>query len=169
MNQGEKELKRVTHNFEPVYDENSRILILGTMPSPKSRELGFYYGHPRNRFWNVISDLCGEELPQTVEEKKTLALRCHIAVWDVLQSCEIHGADDGSIRNPIANDLSVILSNADIKAVFTTGTKAAALYRKFCFPRTNIAAKPLPSTSPANCTMSYEELKRHYAQILNFL
>ena len=99
----------ITHNFQPIYDQESRILMLGTMPSPKSREVGFYYGHPRNRFWKVISDVCGEGLPLTKEEKISFALRNRIAVWDVLAGCEIKGADDGSIRNPKANDMKRIL------------------------------------------------------------
>lgn len=159
----------VTHEFEPIFDAGARILMLGTMPSPKSREIGFYYGHPRNRFWSVVSDVCGEVLPQTIEEKTAFAKRNHIAVWDVLKSCEIRGADDSSIRNPIPNDMSEVLDYADIRAIFTTGTKAAALYKKYCFPKTGIPAITLPSTSPANCRTSYETLFQAYRQILPFL
>lgn len=159
----------ITHNFTPVFDKNSRILMLGTMPSPKSREVGFYYGHPRNRFWKVISDICRESLPNTTEDKITLALSHHIAVWDVLAGCDICGADDSSIRNPKANDLDIILSHADIRAIFTTGTKAYQLYQKYCYPKTGIKAAMLPSTSPANCRVSYEELKTAYSAILKYL
>lgn len=144
------ELEQVVHDFAPVFDKESRVLMLGTMPSPKSRETGFYYGHPRNRFWKVMADVCGEEQPQTREDKIAFALRNHIAVWDVLAGCEIRGADDSSIRNPRANDLSRILDAADIKAIFTTGTKAAQLYKRYCYPVTGIEAVALPSTSPAN-------------------
>lgn len=158
----------VTHDFEPIYNENSRVLLLGTMPSPKSREIGFYYGHPRNRFWKVVSDVCGEELPETKEDKIAFALRNKIAVWDVLEGCEIRGADDSSIRNPRANDMDVILKHADIRAIFTTGTKAAQLYKRYCFPKTGIASIVLPSTSPANCRVSYEELYEAYAIITKF-
>ena len=159
----------ITHQFEPIYDEKSRVLMLGTMPSPKSREVGFYYGHPRNRFWKVMSDVCGEELPETIEEKIAFAQRNKIAVWDVLAGCEIKGADDSSIRNPKANDMRVILEHADIQAIFATGTKAAALYKKYCYPQTGIEIITLPSTSPANCRVKYEELYRAYAQIRKYL
>ena len=106
-------------------NEMEHVLMLGTMPSPKSREVGFYYGHPRNRFWKVVSAVCGEALPETKEEKIAFALRNHIAVWDVLAGCEIHGADDSSIRNPEPNDMNRILKEADIQAIFATGQKAA--------------------------------------------
>lgn len=162
------ELEQVVHDFAPVFDKESRVLMLGTMPSPKSRETGFYYGHPRNRFWKVMADVCGEEQPQTREDKIAFALRNHIAVWDVLAGCEIRGADDSSIRNPRANDLSRILDAADIKAIFTTGTKAAQLYKRYCYPVTGIEAVALPSTSPANCRMSYEELYLAYKKIAGY-
>lgn len=163
------ESEYVTHNFTPIFDGNSRILMLGTMPSPKSREAGFYYGHPRNRFWKVVSDVCGEKLPEKREDKIAFALRNKIAVWDVLAGCEIKGADDSSIRNPVPNDMNVILTHADIKAIFTTGTKAAQLYRKYCYPKTGIEAIVLPSTSPANCRISYEELYKTYKVICDYL
>jgi len=158
----------VTHTFPPVFDQYSRILILGTIPSPKSRELGFYYGHPRNRFWKVVADVCKESLPVTIAEKTAFSLRNHIAVWDVLKSCEICGADDGSIRNPVANDMDEVLKHADIRAIFTTGTKATNLYRKYCFPKTGVSSIMLPSTSPANCRTSYEELRKAYKQIREY-
>lgn len=152
----------VTHEFAPVFDEHSRILVLGTIPSPKSREQGFYYGHPRNRFWKVLADVLGEEIPVTIEEKKAMALANHIAIWDVLASCEISGADDASIKEPVVNDMSVIFEHADIKAVYTTGGKATALYRKYCEPKGYLPCEGLPSTSPANCGMKYEELRERY-------
>lgn len=158
-------LEHIIHNFSPIFDDKSRVLMLGTMPSPKSREVGFYYGHPRNRFWKVVSDVCGESMPETKEDKIAFALRNKIAVWDVLSGCEICGADDSSIRNPVPNDMSVILENADIQAIYTTGTKAFQLYQKYCFPQTGISAIRLPSTSPANCRMSYEELYEAYSII----
>lgn len=163
------EIEMVMHDFAPIYNEKSRILMLGTMPSPKSREVGFYYGHPRNRFWKVVSDVCGEEIPETKEEKIAFSLRNKIAVWDVLAGCEIKGAEDSSIRNPIPNDMSIILENADIRAVFTTGTKATQLYKKYCYPKTKIPAIGLPSTSPANCGTSYEKLYEAYSEILKYL
>lgn len=163
------EAEYVTHDFEPVFDEHSRVLMLGTMPSPKSREVGFYYGHPRNRFWKVVSDVCGEPLPETIGDKKAFALRNKIAVWDVLAGCEIKGAEDSSIRNPVPNDMCRILENADVQAIFTTGTKAAQLYKKYCYPKTGIEAIPLPSTSPANCRTSYEELYDAYKKIRKYI
>jgi len=162
-------MMKVTHDFAPVFNEESRILMLGTMPSPKSRETGFYYGHPRNRFWKVVSDVCGEELPVAREDKIAFALRNKIAVWDVLAGCEIEGADDSSIRNPVPNDMSRILEYADIQAIFTTGTKAAQLYKRYCYQKTGMEAYALPSTSPANCRMTYEELYRAYSGICKYL
>ena len=159
----------VTHEFEPVFDEHSTVLILGTMPSPKSREQGFYYGHPRNRFWSVLAEVLEEPQPSTIEEKKRMLLSHGIAVWDVLKSCEICGADDGSIRNPVPNDMQRILSQARIRAVFTTGGKAAALYKKYCLPATGIPAAALPSTSPANCGMSYKTILDSYLEIRKYL
>ncbi|MCI8581364.1 MAG: DNA-deoxyinosine glycosylase [Dorea sp.] len=159
----------ITHSFAPIYDSHSRILILGTMPSPKSREVGFYYGHPRNRFWKVVSDVCGESLPETKEDKIAFALSHRIAVWDVLAGCDICKADDSSIRNPKANNMDIILSHTNIRAIFTTGTKAYQLYQKYCCPKTGIKAISLPSTSPANCRTSYEELKNAYSIVLKYL
>ena len=119
----------VTHEFDAFFDKDSRVLILGTIPSPKSREQGFYYGHPQNRFWKVLADVLDEEFPQTVEERKGFLKRNHIALWDVLESCEIKGASDVSIRNARPNDMNRILQEADIRAIFATGAKAAQLYK----------------------------------------
>lgn len=162
--------QQVIHPLAPVFDERSRVLILGTMPSPKSRETGFYYGHPQNRFWRVMAELLDEPFPASREERLALALRRHFALWDVLVSCVIRGADDGSIREPEANDLSAVLSAAPIEAIFTTGTKAAALYRKLCLPKTGVEAIALPSTSAANCRFySYEQLVKAYAAVKEYL
>lgn len=162
--------QQVIHPLAPVFDERSRVLILGTMPSPKSRETGFYYGHPQNRFWRVMAELLDEPFPASREERLALALRRHFALWDVLASCVIRGADDGSIREPEANDLSAVLSAAPIEAIFTTGTKAAALYRKLCLPKTGMEAIAPPSTSAANCRFySYEQLVKAYAAVKEYL
>lgn len=162
--------QQVIHPLAPVFDERSRVLILGTMPSPKSRETGFYYGHPQNRFWRVMAELLDEPFPASREERLALALRRHFALWDVLATCVIRGADDGSIREPEANDLSAVLSAAPIEAIFTTGTKAAALYRKLCLPKTGMEAIALPSTSAANCRFySYEQLVKAYAAVKEYL
>ncbi|MGI6010128.1 MAG: DNA-deoxyinosine glycosylase [Ruminococcus sp.] len=164
-----QKLQRVIHEFAPVFDERSRVLMLGTMPSPKSRENGFYYGHPRNRFWPVLAEVCGSPCPGTREEKVKFALDHRIAVWDVLAGCDICGADDSSIQNPVPNDIKAILDQADIQAVFTTGTKAYALYQKYCRQKTGMEAFCLPSTSPANCRVSYEDLVKAYSRILEYL
>ena len=161
--------ERITHAFDPVFDFESRILILGTMPSPKSRELGFYYSHPRNRFWPVHAKIFGEEIPKTPEEKRNFCLRNKIALWDVLKECDIEGASDSSIKNAVPNDLSVILNSAKIQAIFATGATAAKLYKKFIEPETKIPATALPSTSPANAKIKFEELVEEYKIILEYL
>lgn len=160
----------VTHEFGAFFDKDSRVLILGTIPSPKSREQGFYYGHPQNRFWKVLADVLGEKVvPQTVEERKKFLKRNRIALWDVLESCEIKGASDVSIRNARPNDMNRILQAADIRAIFATGAKAAQLYKKLCFPECGVEAVRLPSTSPANCGCSDEKLREAYSQICKYL
>ena len=158
----------VFHELPPVFDKESRILVLGTIPSPKSREQGFYYGHPRNRFWKMMALVFEEPMPETVEERRTMALRNHVAIWDVLASCTIRGAEDASIRDVVPNDIRLILSQADIRAVFTTGAKAAALYRKYCEPVCSMPCISLPSTSPANCRMKDEELLQYYRQLRQY-
>lgn len=162
-------MEHIIHSIEPVFDTESRVLILGTMPSPKSREVQFYYGHPQNRFWRVLAAVLGEELPQSVPEKKAMLLRHRIALWDVLAECEITGASDSSIRNPVANDLSVILGHAPVQAVFTTGATAWKLYTRLQKPHTGIEAVRLPSTSPANCAVKMEALTEAYKAILPWL
>lgn len=162
-------MEHIIHSIEPVFDAESRVLILGTMPSPKSREVQFYYGHPQNRFWRVLAAVLGEEVPQSVPEKKAMLLRHQIALWDVLAECEITGASDSSIRNPVANDLSVILDHAPVQAVFTTGATAWKLYTRLQKPHTGIEAVRLPSTSPANCAVKMEALTEAYKAILPWL
>ena len=160
---------RVRHEFGPFYDKESKILILGSIPSPKSREQGFYYGHPQNRFWKVLADVLGETVPETVDERKNMLSKHHIALWDVLDSCEIKGASDTSIKDPVPNDMNVILREADIRAIFTTGAKADELYKKMCYHICGVASIRLPSTSPANCGYSYDKLKEAYSQILEYI
>ena len=148
----------VRHGFLPVYDRHSEVLILGSFPSVKSREGQFYYHHPQNRFWQVVSRILGEKLPKTVEEKKIMLLKNHIAVWDVIESCDIIGSSDSSIKNVVAADIGRILKEADIQAVYVNGGKADSLYRKYCEPQTKKKAVKLPSTSPANASWSLERL-----------
>ena len=161
--------KTVTHEFGPFYNCNSRVLILGSIPSPKSREQGFYYGHPRNRFWTVMADILEEEFPETVDDRKALLAQHKIALWDVLASCEIKGADDSSIRNPKANNLKMIIDASEVRAVFATGKKAEALYNRYCRSSCGIDIICLPSTSPANCGCSYERLRDEYSRILKYI
>ena len=149
---------RLSHEFGPVYDKHSRVLILGSFPSVKSRELGFYYGHAQNRFWPLIADLLGEDVPETIALKKRLVLARGIALWDVIESCEIAGSADSSIRDARANDLRPVLKEADIRLILTNGRKADELYRKHIYPVTGIEAVCMPSTSPANAAWSMERL-----------
>lgn len=155
--------ERVAHEIAPVFDERSRVLILGTMPSPKSREAGFYYMHPQNRFWKMLSAVLDEPLPPTAEERRGMCLRHNIALWDVLASCDIDGAADSSITNAVPNDIGGLLNKCPITAVFTTGKKAHALYRRF-FPDL-MSDVCLPSTSPANRTVTEEEMLKEYGNI----
>ena len=158
------------HTLEPVFDAHSRVLMLGTMPSPKSREAQFYYAHPQNRFWPTLAKLFSEPTPQTGEERRAFALRRGIALWDVLQSCEIEGASDASIRHAVPNELSIVLDSAPIRAVFTTGRRAYELYNRLCLHKmTEISCVCLPSTSPANRRFSDAELMKAYSAILNYL
>lgn len=156
----------VTHEIQPVFDSRSRVLLLGTMPSPASREQGFYYGHPQNRFWRVLAAIFNEPAPRTVDEKRDMLLRHYIALWDVLASCEIEGASDASIRDAQPNDLARIFDVADIRAVFATGTKAGELYRKLIEPTLGAPCTTLPSTSPANAKMKLDDLTDAYGKAL---
>lgn len=159
----------VQHPLEPIFDERSRVLVLGTMPSPKSREVGFYYGHPQNRFWRVLARLFDEPLATTNERRRDQLLRHHIALWDVLASCEIEGASDASISKAVPNDLRRILDAAPIEAVFCTGAKAAELYARLCEDDCGLPAVKLPSTSPANAAVKLDELVEEYRVLLGHL
>ncbi|MEC4184019.1 DNA-deoxyinosine glycosylase [Adlercreutzia sp. R21] len=153
---------RVEHTIDPVYDGRSEVLVLGTMPSPKSREEGFFYGHPQNRFWRALAALFDEPVPENNAERTDLLLRRHIALWDVLASCDIEGASDASIANAQPNDLTRILQAAPVRRVFCTGSAAARLYGKLCELETGIPAVKLPSTSPANAAWSLPRLVEAY-------
>ena len=158
--------QHITHPFAPVFDKESEILILGTLPSVKSRESQFYYGHPQNRFWLVLAHLYGAAIPKTDLEKKALLLQNHVALWDVIQSCDIHGSSDSSIRNVVPTDLHRIIHVAGIRKIYANGAKAAALYRKYQLPDTGIDIVPLPSTSPANAAWNLERLCKAWSVIL---
>ena len=157
----------VTHAFQPVYNAESRILILGTMPSPQSIKHGFYYSHPQNRFWPLLSALFHEPLPQTPEEKTALVLKHHLALWDVLAKCEINGAADSSIRKPVPNDFTLILRDTRIDRIYTTGKAAYTLFQKHVAPVIGRDANYLPSTSPANQALfPWEKLLAEWQTLL---
>lgn len=156
------EYTHIVHGFEPVFDENSRVLILGSLPSVKSREDGFYYGHPRNRFWTVIAALTDSPLPLTREDKMSMLLKAGIAVWDVVAECDIIGSSDSSIKNVKPTDLKRVLDGCSIKAIFANGGTAAGLYGKFQRSLTGRDIITLPSTSPANAAWSAERLTEEW-------
>lgn len=161
--------QHVTHTFAPVYDKKSRILILGTFPSVKSREQQFFYGHPQNRFWKLLAQLTGENVPASISEKKTLLLSHGIAIWDVIQSCDIIGSADSSIRNVVPCDISQILKHSPIEAIFGNGAKACSLYEKYLLPLTHRPIEKLPSTSPANAAFSLEKLAKSWNAITPYI
>ena len=160
---------QINHTIEPIYDEYSRVLILGSIPSIKSREDGFYYAHPRNRFWKTLEQVFKENIGESKEEKIKFLKNHKIALFDVLQSCDITSSSDSSIKNSIPNDFTPILKTAKIQAIFTTGQKSYSLYQKHCYPSTKINAILLPSTSPANCSKGIEQkLIQEYSKIREF-
>ena len=157
----------IVHPIPPVYDENSKLLILGSFPSVKSREACFFYGHPQNRFWKLMAAIFEDELPQTTEEKRALLLRHNIAVWDVIKSCDITGSSDASIKNVVPNDLSVILNTADIRNIYVNGKTAYKYFEKYTKPTIQREAICLPSSSPANAAWSFERLAAEWKRLMN--
>ena len=155
----------ITHPFKPIYDSSSKILILGTLPSVKSRENEFYYGHPKNRFWKVVAAVVGETEPKSVAEKTEMLLRHNIALWDVIDSCDIAGSSDSSIRNVVPTDLCGIIKESGIERIFANGRKAAELYDKYQRAATGMDITGLPSTSPANAAWSFERLLAEWKKI----
>ena len=159
-------MTHVTHEIiPPFFDQDSKILILGSIPSKKSREAQFYYMHPQNRFWKILELLFHE----TIEDKKTFLKFHHIALWDVIASCDIESSSDATIKNVIPNDISEILTSANIKMIFTTGKTAEKYYQKYIYPKTKRKTICLPSTSPANCRLSQDDLLESWKVILEFL
>ncbi|MCH5266862.1 MAG: DNA-deoxyinosine glycosylase [Lachnospiraceae bacterium] len=152
------EYQHIKHEFEPVFDSNSRILILGTLPSVKSRERNFYYGHPQNRFWKLLAWIYEKNVPGTIAEKREFLLKNRIALWDVVSECDIAGSSDSSIRNVIPADINIILENAQIEKIYVNGGRAYELYMKYCYPVTKREIVKLPSTSPANAAFTMERL-----------
>ena len=159
----------IKHPIEPVWDKNSKVLILGSFPSVKSREYGFFYGHPQNRFWRVLAEITGDSLPDTVQNKKAFLLSHGIALWDVIAACDISGSADSTIRNVVPNDISPILKGTDIGAIFVNGRTSAALYSKYTEPLTGRSAIYLPSTSPANAAWTIQRLCTEWRAIISYL
>ncbi|NLC88789.1 MAG: DNA-deoxyinosine glycosylase [Clostridiaceae bacterium] len=157
----------ISHPIAPVFDENSRILILGSFPSVKSRQIGFYYGHPQNRFWPLLARIFSEQTPQTVESQHAFLLRNRIAVWDVIATCRIEGSADSSICDVVPNDLYPILEKADIREIYVNGGTAARLFHKYQEEKSGRQAIRLPSTSPANAGWSFERLLQAWQMIYN--
>ncbi len=160
---------KVVHELKPIFDKNSKILILGSIPSACSRETRFYYGHSQNKFWYVLANIFKEEIPKTNHEKEKFLKKHNIALWDVLKECEITGSSDSSIKNPVPNDINYLLSKTKVKTIFVTGRTAEKYYKKFCEEKTNIKGIYLPSTSPANASIKYDQLLKSYQIILNYL
>ena len=159
------ELKRQNHEFPPVYDENSEILILGSFPSVKSREMQFFYGHPQNRFWKVMAQVLNEKVPQTIPEKKEMLLRHHIALWDVIASCEINGSSDSSVKNAVPVDIAQVTELCRLERVYCNGALAAKLYHRYLEDKVGLPATALPSTSPANAAFSMARLREAWRVI----
>ncbi len=155
----------VTHPIPPVFDRHSKVLILGSFPSVKSREAQFFYGHPQNRFWKVTSAVFDATEPHTIEDKKDFLLSHGIAVWDVIASCDITGSSDSSIKNAVPNDLTKILDIAEIQTIFVNGKTAEKFYNKYIKDAIGREAICLPSTSPANAAWSVERLTEVWKQI----
>lgn len=160
-------MQQLSHPFPPVVDVNCRILILGSFPSVKSREQGFFYGHPQNRFWRLLASIFDEPTPADVPSRQAMLLRHHIALWDVIASCSIEGSSDASIRDAVPVDIDLILRSSSIERVICNGTLAGKLYRKYLLPITGIEPLVLPSTSPANASFSLERLTGIWANALN--
>ena len=159
----------LNHPFPPLYDENSKVLILGSFPSVKSREQNFFYGHPQNRFWKVVSAVMDTDTPVTIEEKSKFLHENHIALWDVIASCDITGSSDSSIKNVVANDLTDIFKNADIRQIFVNGKTAEKYYNKYIRNTIGREAICLPSTSPANAGWRVEKLVDAWSVIKEYL
>lgn len=160
---------RLLHTIPPVFNQNSKILILGSFPSVKSREAEFFYGHKQNRFWKVLATLLNERISENTDEKKQLLLTNGIALWDVIKSCTITGSSDSSIKNVVPNDIEPILQKADISQIFTNGATADKLYKKYIYPTTKNSTIKLPSTSPANAAFTLDKLLREWSVILKYL
>ncbi len=159
------EYRHLSHTFDPIYDGNSKVLILGSFPSVKSREQQFYYGHPQNRFWRVLSIILQCECPETIEQKRQMLLSNYIAVWDVIAECDIIGSSDSSIKNVKVNPLNQIIKVCEIRKIYLNGATAAKLYREYSQEQIKTECIQLPSTSPANAAYSIERLCEQWAAV----
>lgn len=164
-----KECKRIFQEFQPIYNENSKILLLGSFPSEKSRQEGFYYGNKRNRFWKLLSILLHTDMPESIEEKIMLLLNNNIALWDVIYSCDIRGSSDSSIKNVSVADIKGLIDNTNIKYIYTNGNTAKKLYDKYVLKDIDIEAVLMPSTSPANAAFGLERLISYWKSILEHI
>lgn len=162
-------MNKQIHNIEPVYNKESKILILGSFPSVKSREGEFFYHHPQNRFWRLLSQILNNPQPDSIDSKKKFLLNNHIALWDVISSCDIEGSSDSSIKNVVPNDISIILKNADIKAIFSNGATSYKYYKRYIEKTVGREAIKLPSTSPANAAYTIDRLKTEWSLILEYI
>lgn len=158
--------EHIVHPFPPLYDEASKILILGSLPSVKSREQMFFYGHPQNRFWKVMAALTDENVPMTIDEKKELLHKHHIALWDTIYSCDIVGSSDSSIKNVVPTDIEPIINNSKITKIFCNGNTSGKYYKKYQQNNIGIEAVVLPSTSPANAAFSLEKLLEVWQKLI---
>ena len=166
-NISEKNIARQYHNISPIYNEQSKILILGSFPSVKSRENQFFYGHLQNRFWKLLAKLFNCDTPVTIDEKKAFLLQNKLAVWDVIQSCDIIGSSDSSIKNVVPNDINIILKQADIRQIICNGNKSFQMYNKYLKHITQREAVCMPSTSPANAAFNLDKLADSWKFLLN--
>ena len=165
------ELTHITHTMPAIFKHDCKVLINGSMLSPKSREYSLYYGHPHNRFWKVFCGLWGDDVPETPGEKHDYALSRNIALWNVIAECDIKGAADSTIQNVVANDMNQVLDNTDVVAIFNLGNKAGELFKKYCEPKLNrdVHVQTLPSTSPANAAWKLEDLIEEYEVIRTYV
>lgn len=159
------EYQHIKRNFGPVYDENSRVLILGSFPSVKSREAAFFYGHPQNRFWKVLGRVLGYEVPSDIEGRRALLLKNRIALWDVIEECDIVGSSDSSIRNVVPVEIMRIIEAADIQEIYCNGATSFNLFMKYLNPVCGRTPVKLPSTSPANAAFSLDRLEEEWRVI----
>lgn len=161
--QSKQAYTHVVHTFGPLYNNESRILILGSVPSPASREAGFYYGHPQNRFWKVLAEVFGQPLPENIDEKKRIVLSNGLALWDAIEECDIIGASDASVRNAVPTDIPKLLQETKIEKIICNGALSKKMYDKFQLEKTGLPAFKMPSTSPANAAWSLQRLTEAWA------